>query len=167
MDAWDKSLSSSKRLISSTSPPNRAPTGPEVGGKPDATSPDQKNPYSNAFPPSSSSSPSSKSPPSAVLAAHKEMASLESRENAPDSNRQIGMMVSLDHTIFFHRPRAVRADEWLFSEMESPWTGDGRGLVMQRIWDRRGRLVATCVQEGLCRLVQTGNGVEERVMGKL
>ena len=74
-------------------------------------------------------------------------------------------MVSLDHTIFFHRPRDVRADEWTFSEMESPWSGDGRGLVLQRIWDRRGRLLATCVQEGLCRLVQTGEGVQEK--GKL
>lgn len=60
---------------------------------------------------------------------------------------QVGMMVSLDHTIYFHRPREVKADEWLCSEMESPWSGDGRGLVMQRIWNKEGRLVASCVQE--------------------
>ena len=60
---------------------------------------------------------------------------------------KIGMMVSLDHTIYFHRPRDVRADEWMFSEMESPWGGDGRGLVIQRIWNKNGKLVATCVQE--------------------
>jgi len=61
--------------------------------------------------------------------------------------RQIGMMVSLDHTIYFHRPREVVADEWMFSEMESPWAGEGRGLVLQRIWDQEGRLLASCVQE--------------------
>lgn len=61
--------------------------------------------------------------------------------------RQIGMMVSLDHTIYFHRPRDVVADEWMFSEMESPWAGEGRGLVLQRIWDKEGRLLASCVQE--------------------
>ena len=59
---------------------------------------------------------------------------------------QVGMMVSLDHTIYFHDPK-FRADEWLFTEMESPWAGDGRGLVLQRVWTQDGRLVATCVQE--------------------
>lgn len=61
--------------------------------------------------------------------------------------RSIGMMVSLDHTIYFHRPREVKADEWMCTEMETPWSGEGRGLVMQRIWNKKGRLVATCVQE--------------------
>ena len=65
---------------------------------------------------------------------------------------QVGMMVSLDHTIYFHNPKGFRADEWLFTEMESPWAGDGRGLVMQRIWSRDGTLIASCVQEGVVRL---------------
>lgn len=60
---------------------------------------------------------------------------------------KVGMMVSLDHTIYFHRPREVRADEWMCSEMESPWSGEGRGLVTQRIWSKEGRLLASCVQE--------------------
>ncbi len=57
------------------------------------------------------------------------------------------MMVSLDHNIYFHRPREVKADEWMFSEMQSPWSGQGRGLVEQRIWNKEGRLVASCYQE--------------------
>ncbi|KAI9839016.1 MAG: hypothetical protein M1838_004478 [Thelocarpon superellum] len=72
----------------------------------------------------------------------------------PDLKPEIGMIVSLDHTIFFHRPRAFRADEWMLSEMEVPWAGDGRGLVLQRMFTRDGQLVATCVQEGLIRLRQ-------------
>ncbi len=82
------------------------------------------------------------------------IAELEHKENtrfhSKTSGAQIGMMVSLDHTIYFHRPREVRADEWMFSEMETPWSGEGRGLVMQRIWNKEGRLVASCVQEVSC-----------------
>ncbi|KAL8955067.1 MAG: hypothetical protein Q9193_006930 [Seirophora villosa] len=86
------------------------------------------------------------------------MAKMEDEENS-DADKQrprasIGMMVSLDHTIYFHRPREIKADEWMLSENESPWSGDGRGLVFQRIWNRNGVLVATCVQEGLVRLAQ-------------
>ncbi|CRK34878.1 hypothetical protein BN1708_019643, partial [Verticillium longisporum] len=33
----------------------------------------------------------------------------------------VGMLVSLDHSIYFHDPRRVRADEWMFSEMDTPW----------------------------------------------
>lgn len=70
-------------------------------------------------------------------------------------DRRIGMMVSLDHAIFFHNPRAFRADEWMLTEMESPWAGDGRGLVIQRIWSKDGVLIATCTQEGVVRLQQS------------
>ena len=69
-------------------------------------------------------------------------------EQKPMEKRpEIGMMVSLDHTIYFHAPKDFRADEWLFTEMSSPWAGDGRGLVLQHIYTREGKLVATCVQE--------------------
>ena len=60
---------------------------------------------------------------------------------------EIGMMVSLDHTIYFHDPRGFRADEWMFTEMETPWSDDGRGLVFQKLFTRDGKLIATCVQE--------------------
>lgn len=85
-----------------------------------------------------------------------QIAKEEAEENngvKPD-DRRIGMMVSLDHSIFFHNPRAFRADEWMLTEMESPWAGDGRGLVFQRIWSKDGTLIATCTQEGCVRLMQ-------------
>jgi acyl-CoA thioesterase 8 len=82
----------------------------------------------------------------------------EAEENAhfqpKEGQRQVGMMVSLDHLIFFHNPRAFRADEWMLTEMNSPWAGDGRGLVFQRVWTKDGILIATCVQEGVVRLPQ-------------
>jgi acyl-CoA thioesterase 8 len=65
----------------------------------------------------------------------------------------VSMMVSLDHTIYFHNPRNFRADEWLFTEMESPWSGDGRGLVLQKIFTQKGELIATCVQEVIVHLL--------------
>ncbi|KAL9631253.1 MAG: hypothetical protein Q9204_004314 [Flavoplaca sp. TL-2023a] len=86
------------------------------------------------------------------------MVKMEDEENTDADKKRprasIGIMVSLDHTIYFHRPREIKADEWLLSENESPWSGDGRGLVFQKIWNREGILVATCVQEGLVRLAQ-------------
>ena len=66
---------------------------------------------------------------------------------AKEQRPEIGMMVSLDHSIYFHSPRDFRADEWLYTESESPWAGDGRGLVFQRMYTKDGRLVASCVQE--------------------
>ncbi len=71
------------------------------------------------------------------------------RKSAVDeeSRPELKMMVSLDHSIYFHLPRAFRADEWMYTEMQTPWAGDGRGLVFQRVFSRDGRLVATCVQE--------------------
>jgi acyl-CoA thioesterase 8 len=70
------------------------------------------------------------------------------QENEGEGKRpEVGMMVSLDHSIYFHEPRGFRADEWLFSEMVSPWSGDGRGVVQQHLFARDGTLVATCFQE--------------------
>ena len=68
---------------------------------------------------------------------------LENEKKRPE----IGMMVSLDHTIYFHEPRRFRADEWMFTEMSSPWSGDGRGVVTQEIFAKDGTLIATCFQE--------------------
>lgn len=62
-------------------------------------------------------------------------------------DQEVSMLVTLTHSIYFHAPAAVMADEWLLSETQSPWSGDGRGLVIQRWWSRTGGLIATCVQE--------------------
>lgn len=67
------------------------------------------------------------------------------------SPRDVGMMASLDHSIYFHDVEC-RADEWLYFEMQSPWSGAGRGFNIGRIFTRDGRLVAECIQEGLIRL---------------
>lgn len=64
-----------------------------------------------------------------------------------DNKPEIGMMVSMDHTIYFHRPMDFKADEWFLSTHNSPWAGDGRGLVTQYVHTASGQHVATCFQE--------------------
>ena len=56
---------------------------------------------------------------------------------------------SLDHAIWFHRD--FRIDDWALFELDSPVSGDGRGLGRGLLYTRAGELVASCVQEGLMR----------------
>ena len=78
---------------------------------------------------------------------------------------EVSMMVSLDHTIYFHEPKRVVADEWMLNEMESPWAGDGRGVVTQRIFSKDGTLLATCVQEVRFSPFLVGRGSTDRFQG--
>jgi acyl-CoA thioesterase-2 len=62
--------------------------------------------------------------------------------------RSPGMQpVSLDHSIWFHRP--FRADEWWLYDQVSPSASGGRGLALARIFSQDGVLVASVAQEGL------------------
>ena len=62
---------------------------------------------------------------------------------------------SLDHSMWFHA--ATRADEWLLFQQHVEATGGGRGLASGRFFDRAGKLIATCVQEGLMRWSNESN----------
>jgi acyl-CoA thioesterase-2 len=59
------------------------------------------------------------------------------------------MLASLDHAMWFHRP--FRADQWLLFSVESPSSGDGRGLASGEFYTEDGRLVASVMQEALIR----------------
>lgn len=63
-----------------------------------------------------------------------------------DANR---MSVSLDHSVWFHRP--VDVNDWLLSELVPVATGRGRGLSIGTIRTSDGTLVATLAQEVLLR----------------
>lgn len=65
----------------------------------------------------------------------------------------ISMIVSLDHSIYFHRQ--PKADEWLLNCLESPWSGSQRGLVISKFFAMNGEHVATVIQEGVVRLNET------------
>jgi acyl-CoA thioesterase-2 len=64
------------------------------------------------------------------------------------------MSVSLDHSVWFHRP--ARADEWLFTELRVVSTGRARGLAVGTIHDAGGQLVASVAQEVVLRLPDPG-----------
>ena len=91
------------------------------------------------------------------------------RVNPKARARDLGMMVSLDHSLWWHDSGGLKVDEgWLLVEMDSPWMGEERGVVTQRVWRvADGRLVGTCVQEGVVRL-RDGRveGVGEEENGK-
>ena len=57
--------------------------------------------------------------------------------------------ISLDHTIWLHRP--VRFDRWHLHTQETIAIAGDRGLVRGAIHDTDGHLVATAMQEGLVR----------------
>lgn len=78
-------------------------------------------------------------------------------------------VTSLNHSLWFHGP--ARADEWLLYQTRSHWSGKGRGLAHGLIFDRRGRLVATAMQEALLKPLSAlaeksgqGAGVEAPVI---
>jgi acyl-CoA thioesterase II len=61
----------------------------------------------------------------------------------------MGMMASLDHTVWWHAP--ARADEWLLFVSYSPRLVHGRALCFGHIFSSDGTLVASVAQEGLVR----------------
>lgn len=62
-------------------------------------------------------------------------------------------LATIDHAMWFHN--SFDFNEWLLYEMESPISGNGRALVRGKIFNRQGDLVATSMQEGLLRKVDT------------
>ncbi|WP_100657368.1 acyl-CoA thioesterase [Alteromonas flava] len=59
-------------------------------------------------------------------------------------------IATIDHSIWFHRKFDM--SEWHLYDMESPVTGNARGLVNGKIYNQAGELVASTAQEGLVRL---------------
>lgn len=61
----------------------------------------------------------------------------------------IKLAASLDHAMWFHRD--FKVDEWLLYSLDSPSASNARGFTRGNIFDSKGRLVASVVQEGLIR----------------
>ncbi|GGW88455.1 acyl-CoA thioesterase II [Alteromonas halophila] len=58
-------------------------------------------------------------------------------------------IATIDHAMWFHRP--VNLNDWLLYAMESPFSGNARGVVRGQIFNQQGELVASTMQEGLMR----------------
>lgn len=65
------------------------------------------------------------------------------------------IMASLDHALWFHSE--VKLDDWLLYAMDSPNSSGARGFARGEIFTRDGRLVASTAQEGLMRVVDSGD----------
>ncbi|TVU14921.1 hypothetical protein EJB05_38418 [Eragrostis curvula] len=61
--------------------------------------------------------------------------------------------LSLDHSIWFHKP--VKADDWLLYVIDSPSAYGGRGFVTGRMFNQQGELVMSLTQEALIRKEKT------------
>jgi len=62
----------------------------------------------------------------------------------------VGIMPSLDHALWLHRP--VRVDDWVLMDLRPESTSGGRGMYTGRVYDRAGALVASLAQESLFRI---------------
>ncbi|MCC4800274.1 acyl-CoA thioesterase II [Enterovibrio norvegicus] len=58
-------------------------------------------------------------------------------------------VATIDHSMWYHRE--FRMDEWLLFVIDSPSASGSRGIVRGEIFNQKGELVASAVQEGLMR----------------
>ena len=69
--------------------------------------------------------------------------------------KDIVIMASLDHALWFHRE--VKVDDWLLYAMDSPNSSGARGLARGQFFTRDGVMVASTAQEGLMRFIDPEN----------
>lgn len=77
-------------------------------------------------------------------------------EVSSNPHRKRGLKISvlsLNHTMWFHRP--VKADDWILFVIESPSASAGRGLCLGQMFNMKGELVVSLAQEGLIREART------------
>ena len=60
------------------------------------------------------------------------------------------MIASLDHTMWFHKPDFI-FDDWILYSMDSPYSGNSRGLGRGTFFTKEGEVIASVTQEGLLR----------------
>jgi acyl-CoA thioesterase-2 len=65
------------------------------------------------------------------------------------ADHETAFSVSLDHTVWFHRP--LRADDWHLQDVSCHGFTDGRGLAMGHVYAPDGTHAATLAQEILLR----------------
>ena len=58
-------------------------------------------------------------------------------------------VASLDHSLWFHHD--INVSDWLLYALDSPNMGHGRGYTRGESYTAEGKLVASCMQEGLIR----------------
>jgi acyl-CoA thioesterase-2 len=62
------------------------------------------------------------------------------------------MMATICHAIWFHRE--FKVDEWLYTQCEPLSVSNGKGIAKGSIYNEKGTLVATTMQEGVIRYLK-------------
>jgi len=65
------------------------------------------------------------------------------------TNRDI-LIASIDHALWFHS-QDFHVNDWLLFQLQSPWSGGGRGFSRANIFNRKLKLIASTAQEGIIR----------------
>jgi len=79
------------------------------------------------------------------------MTSLYPHNNKVDMTKMF--LASLDHAMWFHRDFDFK--DWLLYAINSPSASNSRGMGYGSIFDKKGRLVSTVMQEGLIRTIRS------------
>lgn len=66
--------------------------------------------------------------------------------------KNMKMVASLDHAIYFHRPMNIRVDKWFLFDIKSSWAGNNRGLNHGRMYGGDGKLWMSVAQETCIRM---------------
>ncbi|KAI0702466.1 thioesterase-like superfamily-domain-containing protein [Cytidiella melzeri] len=69
---------------------------------------------------------------------------------SPPGPTRLGLMSSLDHSIFFYN-NDFDCGQWMLYMIHSPSIGSGRGVVFGRMYTESGDLIALMTQEGVTR----------------
>jgi len=64
--------------------------------------------------------------------------------------KALGMISSLDHSVFFYNDE-FHCGDWLLYVIQAPAAGNGRAVVVGRWYTHTGKLIAVCTQEGVLR----------------
>ncbi|XP_026379737.1 uncharacterized protein LOC113274571 isoform X1 [Papaver somniferum] len=67
------------------------------------------------------------------------------------------LALSLDHSMWFHRP--FRADDWILYVIESPCAASGRGYASAHMFNQKGELIISLVQEALTRKIRASRPI--------
>ncbi len=59
-------------------------------------------------------------------------------------------VASVDHALWLHSEN-FNANNWMLYQLESPWSGKGRGFAQARIYTETRELIASVAQEGVIR----------------
>jgi len=70
--------------------------------------------------------------------------------SANDQFKGMGMMASLDHSLWFY-DHEFDCSEWVLFVMDSPRAGLGRGVVQGMFYNQSGTIIAVAAQEGVVR----------------